>query len=40
MALFGAISLAVALGACSVMVARPRNLQLISGHGMATAAAG
>lgn len=40
MALFGAISLAVALGACSVMVARPRHPQLVSGHGMEPAVTG
>src|SRR5690348_18311656 len=40
MALFGAISLAVALGACTVMVARPRHSKAISGYGMAPAATG
>ena len=38
-ALFGAISLAVALGACAVMIARPRNPPVVSGRGMAPAVA-
>lgn len=31
MAMFGAMAVAVALGACSVMIARPRHTQVISG---------
>jgi MFS transporter, AAHS family, 4-hydroxybenzoate transporter len=38
-ALFGTISLAVALGACAVMIARPRKPPVVSGRGMAPAVA-
>jgi MFS transporter, AAHS family, 4-hydroxybenzoate transporter len=33
-AMFGAISMAVGLGACAVMLARPRQPQMVSGSGM------
>ncbi len=39
MAMFGAIAMAGALGACAVMIARPRRVNVISGHDMASAAA-
>jgi MFS transporter, AAHS family, 4-hydroxybenzoate transporter len=39
-ALFGAISLTVALGAFAVMIARPRHVHVISGHGMEPAVTG
>jgi MFS transporter, AAHS family, 4-hydroxybenzoate transporter len=38
MPLFGAVSMAVALGACSIMIARPRHVHNISGHGLEPAA--
>jgi AAHS family 4-hydroxybenzoate transporter-like MFS transporter len=40
MALFGATSLAVALGACSVTLAGARNSHVISGHGLEPAVTG
>jgi AAHS family 4-hydroxybenzoate transporter-like MFS transporter len=39
-AMFGAISMAVGLGACAVMLARPRRPQVISGSGMEPVVAG
>jgi MFS transporter, AAHS family, 4-hydroxybenzoate transporter len=38
-AMFGAISMAVALGACAIMIARPRRSHAISGRGMEPAVA-
>jgi hypothetical protein len=38
--LFGAISLAVALGACSVTLASARRSHVISGHGLEPAVTG